>query len=197
MRILLPAMRHPCSPFRSDPTVVGYLSVVPGAPQVVYVCFIVDAFSRMIVGWRATTNMRTTMVLDALEMARWSRGTTLEGLVCHSDAGSSPRSATANGSPSSVPCPRSSPRWTHRGHKRRQKWPYEAQRGRTQTASFPRWERVSPHEAGCGPRGHALLRAVCPRGHGGSSPPSRTNPDQRKRTCSGWPFVCRRVTVQA
>ena len=32
--------------------------------------------------------MRTTMVLDALEMARWSRGTTLEGLVCHSDAGS-------------------------------------------------------------------------------------------------------------
>ena len=28
------------------------------------------------------------MVLDALEMARWSRGTHLEGLVCHSDAGS-------------------------------------------------------------------------------------------------------------
>src|SRR5665811_1140171 len=32
--------------------------------------------------------MRTTMVLDALEMARWSRGTDLEGLVAHSDAGS-------------------------------------------------------------------------------------------------------------
>jgi putative transposase len=32
--------------------------------------------------------MRTTMVLDALEMARWSRGTTLDGLRCHSDAGS-------------------------------------------------------------------------------------------------------------
>jgi putative transposase len=28
------------------------------------------------------------MVLDALEMARWSRGTRLEGLVAHSDAGS-------------------------------------------------------------------------------------------------------------
>lgn len=54
----------------------------------VYVCFIVDVFSRMIVGWRAATNMRTEMVLDALEMARWSRGTCLEGLVCHSDAGS-------------------------------------------------------------------------------------------------------------
>jgi putative transposase len=64
------------------------LTYVPTWSGVVYVCFIVDAFSRMIVGWRATTNMRTTMVLDALEMARWSRGTTLEGLVCHSDAGS-------------------------------------------------------------------------------------------------------------
>ena len=53
-----------------------------------YVCFIVDAFSRMIVGWRVASNMRTDMVLDALEMARWSRGTHLEGLVAHSDAGS-------------------------------------------------------------------------------------------------------------
>ncbi len=64
------------------------LTYVPTWSGVVYVCFITDAFSRMIVGWRATTNMRTSMVLDALEMARWSRGTTLEGLVCHSDAGS-------------------------------------------------------------------------------------------------------------
>ena len=39
----------------------------------VYVCFIVDVFSRAIVGWRVATNMRTEMVLDALEMARWSR----------------------------------------------------------------------------------------------------------------------------
>lgn len=54
----------------------------------VYVCFIVDVFSRMIVGWRVAANMRTGMVLDALEMARWSRGTRLAGLVCHSDAGS-------------------------------------------------------------------------------------------------------------
>ena len=55
---------------------------------VAYVCFIVDAFSRMIVGWRVAGHMRTDMVLDALEMARWSRGTRLEGLVAHSDAGS-------------------------------------------------------------------------------------------------------------
>jgi putative transposase len=55
---------------------------------VAYVCLIVDAFSRRIVGWRVAGHMRTDMVLDALEMARWSRGTRLEGLVAHSDAGS-------------------------------------------------------------------------------------------------------------
>ena len=49
---------------------------------------ITDVFSRMIVGWRVAPHMRTGMVLDAIEMARWSRGTQLEGLRCHSDAGS-------------------------------------------------------------------------------------------------------------
>jgi putative transposase len=53
-----------------------------------YVYFIVDAFSRMIVGWRVASHMRTDMVLEALEMARWKRGTRLEGLISHSDAGS-------------------------------------------------------------------------------------------------------------
>jgi len=55
---------------------------------VAYVCFIVDAFSRMIVGWRVAGHMRTTMVLDALQMASWSRGARVDGLRCHSDAGS-------------------------------------------------------------------------------------------------------------
>jgi putative transposase len=64
------------------------LTYVPTWSGVAYVCFIVDAFSRMIVGWRVAGHMRTDMVLDALEMARWSRGTQLEGLRCHSDAGS-------------------------------------------------------------------------------------------------------------
>ena len=64
------------------------LTYVPTWAGVAYVCFIVDAFSRMIVGWRVASHMRTTMVLDAIEMARWSRGTRLEGLRCHSDAGS-------------------------------------------------------------------------------------------------------------
>src|SRR6266481_3295459 len=49
------------------------LTYVPTWAGVAYVCFITDAFSRMIVGWRVASNMRTTMVLDAIEMARWSR----------------------------------------------------------------------------------------------------------------------------
>jgi len=64
------------------------LTFVPTWAGVAYVCFIIDACSRMIVGWRVASHMRTTMVLDAIEMARWSRGTQLAGLRCHSDAGS-------------------------------------------------------------------------------------------------------------
>ena len=64
------------------------LTYVPTWAGVAYVCFIVDAFSRMIVGWRVASHMRTTMVLDAIEMARWSRGHHHEQLRCHFDAGS-------------------------------------------------------------------------------------------------------------
>jgi putative transposase len=65
------------------------LTYVPTRSGMAYVCFIVDAFSRRIVGWRVAANMRTEMVLDALEMARTTRGARrLVGLVAHSDAGS-------------------------------------------------------------------------------------------------------------
>ena len=64
------------------------LTYVPTWGGVAYVCFIIDAYSRMIVGWRAAPTMRTETVLDAIEMARWSRGADLPGLRCHSDAGS-------------------------------------------------------------------------------------------------------------
>jgi transposase InsO family protein len=64
------------------------LTFVPTWAGVAYVCFIIDAFSRMIVGWRVAGHMRTPMVLDAIEMARWNRGLRHEGLRCHSDAGS-------------------------------------------------------------------------------------------------------------
>ena len=59
---------------------------------IVYVAFVIDVYSRMIVGWRAATRMTTDLVLDTLEMAIWSRVREgiqdLTGLVHHSDAGS-------------------------------------------------------------------------------------------------------------
>jgi len=55
----------------------------------VFFSFVLDVFSRMLVGWQFAAHMRTAMVLDALEMARRSRGAKrLVGLVAHSDAGS-------------------------------------------------------------------------------------------------------------
>ena len=55
-----------------------------------YVAFVLDVFSRMIVGWRVSRSMRTDMPLDALEMAlasRYRNGHTVSGLIHHSDAG--------------------------------------------------------------------------------------------------------------
>lgn len=74
---------------RPDALWVTDLTYVPTRTGMAYVCFIVDAFSRRIVGWRVASHMRTEMVLDALEMARRSRGRRrLIGLVTHADAGS-------------------------------------------------------------------------------------------------------------
>ena len=74
---------------RPDALWVTDLTYVPTRTGMAYVCFIVDAFSRRIVGWRVASHMKTSMVLDALEMARRSRGCRrLIGLVTHADAGS-------------------------------------------------------------------------------------------------------------
>ena len=53
----------------------------------VYVAFVIDVFSRRIVGWRASASMRTDLALDALEQALYDRQTDT-GLVHHSDRGS-------------------------------------------------------------------------------------------------------------
>ncbi|MGQ0431876.1 MAG: IS3 family transposase [Microthrixaceae bacterium] len=56
---------------------------------IVYVAFVIDVFSRRIVGWKAARTMHTSLVLDALNMAAWTRrGVDLDGVICHSDAGS-------------------------------------------------------------------------------------------------------------
>ena len=56
---------------------------------IVYVAFVIDVFSRRIVGWKAARNMQASLVVDALNMAAWSRRRVdIDGVVCHSDAGS-------------------------------------------------------------------------------------------------------------
>jgi putative transposase len=58
----------------------------------VYVAFVIDAYARRILGWRTAYSMKTSLVLDALVQAIWSRAQQgvddLTGLVHHSDAGS-------------------------------------------------------------------------------------------------------------
>jgi len=71
---------------------VAGFTYVPTWSGMVYVAFVIDAYSRQILGWRAATSMRTTLVLDALEQAIWTRqrggASSMTGLICHHDAGS-------------------------------------------------------------------------------------------------------------
>lgn len=53
----------------------------------VFVAFIIDAFSRMIVGWRVARSMSADLTLDALEQALWARDITGR-IIHHSDRGS-------------------------------------------------------------------------------------------------------------
>jgi putative transposase len=54
----------------------------------VYVAFIIDVFSRAIVGWQISTSLRSDLAIDALEMAIYSRnGRDLSALIHHSDRG--------------------------------------------------------------------------------------------------------------
>jgi len=55
-----------------------------------HVAFILDVFSRMVVGWQVSTSLRTDLALDALDMGLWARqraGQDVAGLTHHSDRG--------------------------------------------------------------------------------------------------------------
>ena len=79
------------SPPAPDRLWVADFTYVPTWAGMVYVAFVIDAYSRRILGWRAATSMRTALVLDALEQALWARRRdglgSLAGLVHHTDAG--------------------------------------------------------------------------------------------------------------
>jgi putative transposase len=85
-------VRRQFSPARPDRLWVADFTYVPAWTGMVYVAFVIDAYSRRILGWRAATSMKTALVLDALEQALWVRrrdgARDLAGLVHHTDAGS-------------------------------------------------------------------------------------------------------------
>jgi len=66
---------------------VADFTYVPTWSGMVFPAFILDVYARRIVGWRVAKNMRTDLVLDALEQAIWARGSP-QGVVHHSDRGS-------------------------------------------------------------------------------------------------------------
>ena len=69
---------------------VADLTYVRTAAGWVYAAFILDVFSRLIIGWQVATSLYTDLALDALQMAIWRRhtaGADLTGLVHHSDRG--------------------------------------------------------------------------------------------------------------
>ena len=80
-------MQRKFTPPAPNRTWVADFTYVPTWSGMVYVAFVIDAYSRRILGWRAATSMRTALVLDALEQAVWTRtrdgAADLSGLICH------------------------------------------------------------------------------------------------------------------
>jgi putative transposase len=73
---------------------VGDLSYLRCWEGVVYLAFVIDVFSRRVVGWQLASHMRTDLVLDALRMALGTREPGADfRLVAHTDRGSQYTSA--------------------------------------------------------------------------------------------------------
>ena len=75
---------HPPAPNRLW---VADLTYVRTRSGFAYAAFIIDAFSRYIVGWHVSRSLRADLVLTALEQALWAREGPFDGLVHHSDRG--------------------------------------------------------------------------------------------------------------
>ena len=74
---------------RPDELWVADLSYLRCWEGLVFFAFVLDAYSRKIVGWQLATHMRTDLVLDALKMALGQRGSGADvELIHHSDRGS-------------------------------------------------------------------------------------------------------------
>ncbi len=83
---------------RPDQLWVADFTYVSTWEGVVYVAFIIDVFAGYIVGWRVSSSMETTFVLDALEQALWARrpsGTVTGISQQHDEQATQPDSVTA------------------------------------------------------------------------------------------------------
>lgn len=63
------------------------ISYLPTWEGFEYLAFVLDAYSRRLVGWAMASHLRTGLVADALDMALWRRQPA-PGLIHHSDRGS-------------------------------------------------------------------------------------------------------------
>jgi putative transposase len=69
---------------------VADITYIPVRTGFVYAAFVLDLFSRKIVGWKVSASLAASLALDALEMAvsaRFAAGQAADGLVHHSDRG--------------------------------------------------------------------------------------------------------------
>lgn len=76
---------------------VSDLTYVVTGRGTVYVAFVTDAFSRRIVGWRASTSLRTDLALDALEQALYDRDTDARWSTTATEDRNTSRFATPTG----------------------------------------------------------------------------------------------------
>ena len=84
------ALNRDFSAAAPDTRWVADITYVPTWAGFVYVAFVLDLFSRRVVGWRVSASLRTDLALDALEQAIWTRqreGSDLTGLIHHADRG--------------------------------------------------------------------------------------------------------------
>jgi len=65
----------------------------------VHCCAMLDVYSRMIVGWSIADHIRTSLVVDALQMACWRRRPP-PGTICHGNQGNTRPGVRAPAAPS-------------------------------------------------------------------------------------------------
>ena len=153
----------------------------------VYVAFVIDAFSRYLVGWQASRSLRTDLALDALEMAIWHRRGDWRGwCITRTGVANTCLSAIPSGSPRPVRSPRSAPAatatttpWPRQSSGcTRPNWSAAVAPGRAWTrSSTPPWS---------GSTGSTIAGSwsprLCPAGRVRGRLPSKGGPQPHRRT---------------